>query len=298
MRAAPLLPALLLALGCSGADPGLGLELPVRVRGAQLIRGPLPEPAGGPAVTFVDLRATRVLPGEGARPLAGRVGGSARALRLGAAGAAAHWLFPTELLDPAVPDELDWSALLDFARTLEPGPLTLQLQAADGAGAVGAVLEVPLEVVSPVPDGALVITLEWDADADVDLYVKQPDGVVLGPKNVNAYQRPAPPNPPDPPEKWRRFGFIDLDSNGNCVLDGRRRESAIWRETPPAGSYQVRVDLAAPCGQPRAAFRVTARLNGELLATSEGVLYPVDAYARGAEADGARGLLALELAVP
>jgi len=50
---------------CNGATNDPGLDLPMRVRGAQLVRRAMPEPKQGPAITAVDVRTAQVHPGEG-----------------------------------------------------------------------------------------------------------------------------------------------------------------------------------------------------------------------------------------
>ena len=132
-----------------------------------------------------------------------------------------------------------------------------------------------------------MISLEWDTQADLDLLVTDPLGVQIGPKNLNSYEPPPPGEPPDPPDAWREGGILGLDSNSGCVLDGVRRENAVWVQPPPPGRYVVQVAMTQPCGQVRASFRVVARTPDGEIARAEGVLYEIDARIPG-------GLRALE----
>jgi hypothetical protein len=282
--------------GCDGADPGEGADQLVRVPGAQRVAAPLPQAAAGPAITFVDQRVTRSFPGEAGVPLGGRAEGAARTVLVGHPDDDAHWIVPVGLPDPVVAGELDFALRFDLSRDVSTGPLELVLAAVDGAGQVGPHRAVPFEVAADEPDGELVITLHWDRDADLDLYVVDPAGVEIGPKNLNSYEPPRPGEPPDPPDAWMTGGILDVDSNAGCVIDGRRRESAIWRAPPPPGRYRVSVDVASTCGHPVAAFTITARRAGALIGSAAGLVYPDDA--RDNRASGGTALFALELDVP
>jgi len=78
------------------------------------------------------------------------------------------------------------------------------------------------------PAGALVVSLEWDTEADLDLHVVTPDGVEIWAGNINSYQAPPPGTPVDP-AAWQAGGILDLDSNAGCVIDGRQ----IWWDVRP-----------------------------------------------------------------
>lgn len=275
------LAALITLASCGGADPDLGLDLWMRVPGAQLVRDEVPPASGGPDVTFVDLRTQVVVPGQAGTPVAGRVEGAAMAIHVGLAGDAGHWIVPVGLPDPAVAQELDWQARMDFARELPPGAVTLQVVAVDEAERAGPVARGELQAEDGVPTGELVVSLEWDTQADVDLLVTDPEGIQIGPKDINSYEPPPPGEPPDPPDAWQQGGILDLDSNSGCVIDGIRRENAVWTQPPPSGHYVVHVALTRPCGEERASFRVTVRSVDEEIARAEGVLYAIDARFAG-----------------
>jgi hypothetical protein len=295
----PALPltALLLA-GCGGATSDPGLDLQLQVRGAQLVRGPLPAGGAGPTVTFVDVRAPRVTPGDGAIRVGGRTSLGAYALNLATDRDEAYWVLPSGYPDSEVQGELSWEALLDFSRALEPGPFQLLVQATDGDGQPGAVTAASFEALPLYPPGELVVTLEWAANADADLLVEDPAGVTLGGKNVNTWSPSPPGSPPQPPDAWMSGATMDFDSNANCVIDGRRRESAVWSATAPAGRYRVLVALAQSCGLASSAFQVSVRRQGTVLATTSGVLYESDALGYPQEPPKAAGVLALEFDVP
>jgi hypothetical protein len=286
---------LLVALGCDGADSDAGLDRPIRVPGAQLVRGRL-TPGSGPAITQVDVRSAALRPGQGQYRLAGRAEGSARAIHLGVEGDGAFWVVPTTTPDPTDPEELSWSARIDVRPDLKPGPLRLVLRAVDAQGRAGPLERVDFEVAPSAPEGALVVTLRWDVPADLDLYVVDPSGRRLGLDDLNTYTPPPPGAPPDPPDAWRAGGQHSGDVGAGCATQGRLAEHAVWGAEPPSGTYRVLVDLAADCGQARAAWTVQVRRDGALLTESAGVLYPADA--RRAATTGAAPFVAARFDVP
>lgn len=277
MRAALLVASVL--CGCDGALPDTGLDLRLRIPGAQLVRAPVPGDQGGPAVTFLEVQDPAALVGESDQPLRGRAAGETFALRIGLAGEAAYWVVPVGLEDVAVEGELAWETRLDFAPSLDPGETRVRVQAVDGAERGGPVSEARFALSDPTPTGALVVALAWDAQADVDLYVTTPDGARIGADDLTA-----------------SGGRHDFDSNANCLIDGRRREHVVWTTDPPVGAYRVAVDLAATCGQPRVAWRVAVTLAGGVVAEAGGVLTAEDA--RRTVGGGATPLEALRFDVP
>ncbi|TMQ10803.1 MAG: hypothetical protein E6J90_35835 [Deltaproteobacteria bacterium] len=61
-----------------------------------------------------------------------------RAIAFGFAGDAGYWTIPAGPMDISFPDQLDWSAKLSFAPTLDDGPRDLAVAAVDATGRFGA----------------------------------------------------------------------------------------------------------------------------------------------------------------
>lgn len=290
------LPLALAACGGATADPGLDLQM--RVPGAQLVRAPLPAAQSGPNVTLIEVPIARVQAGSARNRFGGRTALGAFAVNIAVdREASSYWIVPTGVADPAT-GELTWQAVLELAKTLDPGAMKLQVQAVDEGGRTGPVAESPLEVVSLFPTGELVVTLEWSADVDADLWVTDPTGATLSPKNINTWAAPPPGNGQPDPDAWKSGGMLDIDSNANCVIDGVRRENAVWAKAPTPGHYTVRVALARPCGVPSAGWQVTVRRRAQVIATAGGELYSSDAYSYPQQPPQADGVLALEFDVP
>ncbi len=77
------------------------------------------------------------------------------------------------------------------------------------------------------------------------------------------------------------FGYLDFDSNAQCVIDGRREENAIWQTqlpdggpNPPLGLYQVRVDDWSLCGTSDANYQVAVYMGGKVIEQVTGQSLP------------------------
>lgn len=267
---------------CDGQPLSNGAREPLRVRGAQFVRGdlpgtpPLPAPdaeapeAGADAgpvgppplnvVTTVETANNVVLPGAAAKKITGRTTASAVAiaLRLVDLGTG-YWVQPLGTSDPQAPGELTFDTSIDFDVSISPGYHLLRFAAVDANGGSGVERDVKLCFASRVPDNLnaceptiappeAVIALQWDADADLDLQVTTPDGRVVEPKHPTTVLvdagRPGP-----------EVGLIDRDSLGSCVPDGLRQENLVFQQRPK-GTFSLAVNLFDACKKPGATFRL------------------------------------------
>ncbi len=287
--------ALALATACGGgvpADPGADALL--RVEGATFVRGAPGGPEGGPTVEAAFLTQTTFRAGFQGKSFSGQLGAGATAVAIALEGDRGYWLLPTGPAQPEAPDSPGFDASLSFAGDVAPGPHALVTRAIDEVGRFGPPARSELTIApAPAPEGALVISLYWDADSDLDLHVVTPEGVEIYKGNVNSWQRP-PGSPPDP-DAWRGGGMLDADSNAQCRIDGRRAEHVVWLAEPPRGRYAVRVDTFSLCDEAYARWGVEARLRGARLAEARGTSAPTATrfgHGRGA------GVLALEFDLP
>lgn len=104
--------------------------------------------------------------------------------------------------------------------------------------------------------GELTFTLAWDTVADLDLHVTCPEGAKIWYRERNVCG-----------------GALDVDSNAG---GGRQTDPIenIYFETPPAGTYDILVDLYAVQGStPTQDFRLTIQ-DGDKTQTMEGTLSP------------------------
>jgi hypothetical protein len=283
--------ALGLAAACASsvdADPGATAYL--RIPGAQFFRGPMPAgSASAPGVASVVLVNTFFHANTVDYPISGALDPGATAAAIGLQGDVGYWVVPAGLPNVATPEDPSYAATATFSAGVVPGSYTLVVRAVDAAGHFGLPFTEVLTA-QPSPPGALVFALTWDTESDMDLHVVDPAGNEI----YHGAMSDAPP-PFAPQPDGGSYGFLDWDSNANCVIDGRREEDVVWPDPPPSGAYVVRVDAASLCGQSIARFTVRALRGGRVIAEAEGVA--VDASTRGPHDRGA-GVTMLEVSVP
>jgi hypothetical protein len=295
------LPALLAValLAVSGCDNGeattTGLDANMRVIGAREYPEELVAPDGGPELVTLTTSNSTVRAGIQSKTFTGVAAKGAEVIALSFSGdKGRHWRVPTTNVSTENMQQVTFSAQASFSPKLKAGTYQVIARALDSEGRAGAPQSLDVTVVeSIVPDGALVVSLTWDTQSDLDLHVVTPDNTELWSGKINTY------TPPTvgiiDPEQVAAGGVLLFDSNSQCVLDGQREEDAVWTRTPPSGHYVVRVDTFSLCGQPGANWRIEAHLNGTLIGSASGS--SVDADTRLPHEKGA-GLFALQFDVP
>ncbi len=105
--------------------------------------------------------------------------------------------------------------------------------------------------------GKLQVSLSWDKEADVDLYLVEPNGTTI------FYGNPGSEN----------GGALDVDSNAGCGIDGIKNENITYGDEAivEAGEYIVRVNLWSECDvTDQINYIVTANLDGNAVNPSWG----------------------------
>lgn len=275
------------SLGCQHA-PGSGVASLLQVRGATYADGNLASMTdqGGPAVVDTYSRTSWVSPGETGKIFDGTLATGATAVLLALDGDKGYWVLPASAPDTQTPDRPTFEAVLGFSEAIPSTDLRLRLVAADITGKIGTATLATFSVLPAQPaTGALVVTLDWDSDADLDLHVVDPSGTEIWSGNI-ASQADA--------DAGISRGLLDFDSNANCLVDGRRMESVAWA-APPLGHYLVRVGNFSLCGVTSAYWNVRAIVDGSPALHSTGVATTADArFFKGAGS----GVLALEFDWP
>lgn len=152
--------------------------------------------------------------------------------------------FEIPLPSPATSADL----LIAFPQDLPADEFRLYVSAADAAGNVGTVREMPFDALF-VGTGDVQVTVAWDADSDVDLHVVDPDGWEIF---WGSRQSPS-------------GGQLDLDSNAACAIDGVRNENITWGVgMAPEGTYTVRVDYWSGCDVSQTNYTVLINNGGEI----------------------------------
>ena len=289
------------AIGCSGVRADTGTDAYMQVHGAQFVAGPMPAGSpNGPGVAAITLVDGNIWPGLDAFAIAGDLDPSATAAAIGLRGDVGYWIVPAGVPSFNTPSDPSFAATAAFSRGIIAGTYTLVVRAVDGSGSFGLpatqILTEENDPLNPPATGALVVTLTWDTDANLSLHVVDPTGSEI----YWGHPSSQPPFSFDQVDGGS-YGYIDYDSNANCVIDGLRREDAIWPGTDagvssvPAGQYTVRVDTPSLCGQAEAHWTVEAILEGATVAEASGIALPADTI--GTHGAGA-GVLAMQLTVP
>jgi hypothetical protein len=140
---------------------------------------------------------------------------------------------------------------------------TIQISAMLSNGSLTSLYTAPLQFVS-VGTGALQVSLSFDNDKDVDLYVVEPDGSVIYYGNKGGsmlYDE-------ETGQSYRSWG-LDLDSNPGCSIDGVDNENVYYpAEYIQSGKYEVWVNMYQNCNS-------SIPTNWVITATKQGGLVPV-----------------------
>jgi hypothetical protein len=268
----------------------------MRVDGAQYRPGAMPD-GEGPKVASAFLLTNAVRAGQIKKGLQGALAPGSTAVAVMLGGDAGYWVLPAGAPDVASPTFPSFRASLSFSRALPGGDYPLLVRAVDEGGRFGPVNtdnDLTVTAFGAPPAGALVITLTWDTEADLDLHVVDPNGVEIFDRNINSYEKP-PPGQPSDPNAYQDGGILDFDSNAACVIDGLRQEDVVWAAAPPSGHYVARVDTASLCGEDSAHWRVRALREGNVVAEAYGSSFESDTrqpHDRGA------GVLAIQFDLP
>lgn len=296
--------AIACAPGCAedgqSADPGLHLLL--RVAGASWFEGPLAEDRGGPAISQIQRRQTIVRRGEADVGMEGRLAKGGWSIRFQLEGDPDHWTKPAGITDSDFPDERVWKAELEFSLMIPTTtgtigtPVTVRMQAVNEDLVAGPVRTLEYTIAPDPPPSQLTVSLAWTAPVDLDLHVVTPEGIAIGPKNINSHEQV--PGQVEAPDAWKMGGILDFDSNQGCEHDGRQIERAAWTTgTPTPGTYRVYANLFSPCGQQAADFVSTVHKGTEQIRKVSSTLYAFDARVHPADT-AAPGLFLTEFEVP
>lgn len=270
MRATLVGGAVVVALlgACSGTSPSSGQTAWMRVQNAQYIPGgiELTAQATAPEVHSVSTQNNDLYPGVAGKSISGTVGPGSTAVLVGLLGDRGHWLMPVQDLDQNTPGDFIFACSASFSpltRTADGGGLSLVVRASDQQGQVGPALVQPIVMAGGRPDAALLISLDWDTQADLDLHVvlpqadagvneiwaRKPSGLPVGQSGATV-------------DDGIAAGYLDRDSNGQCLIDGNRIENVILPGAAPGGHYVVRVDTFSLCGEVTARWRVRVFTQG------------------------------------
>ncbi len=152
------------------------------------------------------------------------------------------------LQDPTGDEELLLLLRAFVEPDVPPDALTLNFQVVDEIGRVSPVMQKTLSVES-VGSGDIQVSVAWDHDDDVDLHVVEPAGCEIYYAN----------------DICGSGGWLDLDSNPACSIDGINNENIFWPlGQAPTGTFIVRVDFYSDCSMQGVNYTTTIHYCGNV----------------------------------
>lgn len=267
------------AEGCGGANPSAGLEAYFRAMNAQFVAGALlaDDNAVGPEVHTINSNNNRLYPGVQNKAISGTVDEHGAAVAIGLADDSGYWIVPVSGEDQMSPPDLAFSTRGSFSPAMPAGPHSLIFRAVGLDGTIGPSKTQALTLAATPVTGAMVISLEWDGPADLDLHVVAPVAggtgtVEIWSKKRNSLAPRAVTQGPYTAAEIAAAGVLDFDSNSGCVNDGRDNENVSWVQRPPPGHYLARVDAPSLCGAATVRWRLTVSFEGDAVAEVFGQL--------------------------
>jgi hypothetical protein len=254
---------------CSGANPSSGQSAYLQVQGAQYVAGAIDsEPQNSlPEVHSISTANNQLFPGVAAKNISGTTGPGSNAVVIGLVGDTGHWVFPVQDQDQNRPGDFTFSCSASFSRNTpvgDGGAVSLVVRASDRNGHLGPAMIQPMIMDAILPTGALVVSLDWDTQADLDLHVQMPHDADAGVNEIWS-RKPSGLSAGTAGATFSEAtaaGYLDFDSNSQCVIDGRRVENVIFPGDLPSGDYTVRVDTFSLCGEATARWRVQVFADG------------------------------------
>ena len=249
-------------LGCSGASPSSGQNAYMRVQNAQFIPGPIDIETNAPVPSAeITTRNNAHFAGVTGKSITGSVGPGSTAVLIGMVGDSGHWVVPVQVPDTQTLGNYTFACSVSFSSrtpTGDGGELMIAVRATDKNGNLGPAKLQPTYLDQTRPEGALVISLDWDTEADLDLHVVLPTDGDAGINEIWSRKTSglATGTTGATVDDGKAAGSLDFDSNSQCVIDGRRVENVIFPALAPAGHYIVRVDTFSLCSEATARWRL------------------------------------------
>jgi hypothetical protein len=150
--------------------------------------------------------------------------------------------------------------VLLFSQNLS-GSFEIQIGARLSDGTITAIYTAQITHIA-AGTGGLQVSLSFNNDKDVDLYVVEPNGRVVYYGNKGEYTY-------DEQGQRTVIWGLDIDSNAGCSIDGIDNENVFYpREYIQTGKYEVWVNMYSNCD-------ATIATNWVITSIKEGVLVPV-----------------------
>jgi hypothetical protein len=274
-----------------GTSADHGFDANLNVSGGTFFRGDLPISGKGPSVISLYLTRLAFAAGYVGKSFSGVLEENSVAAAIALEGDVGYFSVDAKPPGAENPTAPIFETALSFSRDVAMGEHRLLVWAIDAQGQLGSMATTSFTLLeSEVPDSDLAIRLTWDTNADLDLSVEIPNGIVISSANPSS----AVTAPGQAPE-INQTGLLDRDSNKDCDIDGIRQENVAFVHGCASGHYRVYVSVPSLCGETAVHYRVEAFARSKLLGTATSNL---TATTRRASAMQNGKTLALDVVVP
>ncbi len=259
---------------CDGVERHPGTNADFIVEGGYYFAEEQPRDSGGPAVLGAYLTQTTLRREQQDKSFNGVVGSSATSVAIALRGSPGFWTVPVGLPPPESPGALGFDAPFSLGPNLRVGKHELLVWAFDEQGRAGPESVTAFSIQDDEPDAELAVTLAWDTPSDLDLHLELPGGDEIYADN------------PVLVLEAQLSVSLDVDSNADCVIDGRERERIALVGAPQRGRHLVRVDARSLCGESAARYVVEVERSGSKILRIEGTALPSDTRFSGGRGAG------------
>jgi hypothetical protein len=240
-----------------GAGGAVATSNIARIEGASFFEGSAPAAQGGLAAPTVAAPAS-IINGGTARYLVTLSGTNLQSLLIAIEGDNGYYVVP--LSGGATEQAVSITLLPAFTGST----LAVGFAIRDAAGNVTAWSRNSINVVT-TGTGDVKVSLTFDQDEDLDLYVTDPLGNKIMYSNRDVLYVGGTVG-----------GHLDLDSNAACMIDGVNNENIFWDPgSAPRGSYLVEVDYYKVCAAASVNYTVTVSI-GSAVSTYAGSFVAAD----------------------
>ncbi len=238
------------------------------IQGADLVQGAIPSNQNGVDIGQVVINSNAIAGGSSVVSV--NSDNNIQKLYVNVKGANSYYS-----ITPSAQKNTEFDFVLLFSQILADPFFEFQVTALYDDGTTSTIFTKKVHLVT-VNTGALQISLSFDNEKDVDLYVVQPDGEIIyyGNQGEEVYD-------PETGEYIYAWG-LDLDSNPGCSIDSINNENVFYpTEYIQTGTYQVWINMYSNCDETIPTnWSVTANHLGQLITPTYGVnpafgVYPV-----------------------
>jgi hypothetical protein len=252
----------------AGGAGGVATSSIAQIEGASFFQGTAPTPVGGLAAPTVTA-PVKVINGGTAQYLVTLSGTNLEALLVSITGDNGYYVVPLGA------DSGQQAVAITLLSGFTGSTLTVGFALRNAAGSVTEWSSNTIEVVT-TGTGDVKVSLTFDQDEDLDLYVTDPLGNKIDYTNKTVLYNDT-----------GLGAHLDLDSNPMCLIDEVNNENIFWDPgSAPRGDYLVEVNYYQNCSAPSVNYTVTvsigtvvSRYTGSFVAADEKVTRAVTTFA-------------------